>query len=291
MDDSEDDELCLDLLHLRCFCSTQGTSGQFFEVEEERSSMHDITTDKLSILLLKLKDQEEVIKKLKEEIEHYEEALATEASPETALVKEHLEYKVENERLLQVVAELEEVAQLNLKENAFLEDEIMTLKETAAKDQKTIQRLTEGRDKLKAELNAEKVLVQEMVSKHKEEMEMRKKWDVVSDKGSKSLKGKELTFSPWSSQHRMKPSSFPSTSGSKTKRGKTSRKSLKQKHSEVASDKSVETHEDEEVKIQPEYHLKYSVDQVEEKHTLEKEIETLKKSLENEKMLTERYWK
>ncbi|XP_059537311.1 uncharacterized protein C10orf67, mitochondrial-like [Myotis daubentonii] len=72
-----------------------------------------------------------------------------------------------------------------------------------------------------------------MVSKHKEEMEMRKKWDIVSDKGSRSLKGKELTFSPWSSQHRIKPSSFPSTSGSKTKRGKTSRKSLKQKHSEV----------------------------------------------------------
>lgn len=45
---------------------------QFFEVEEERSSTHDITTDKLSILLLKLKDQEEVIKKLKEEVEHYE---------------------------------------------------------------------------------------------------------------------------------------------------------------------------------------------------------------------------
>ncbi|XP_036184011.1 uncharacterized protein C10orf67 homolog, mitochondrial [Myotis myotis] len=226
----------------------RGMYKQFFEVEEGRSSLHDITTDKISILLLKLKDQEEVIKKLKEEVEHYEyfgfhavEALATEASQETASVKEHLEYKVENERLLQVVAELEEVAQLNLKENAFLEDEIMTLKETAEKDQKTIQRLTEGRDKLKAELNAEKVLVQEMVSKHKEEMEMRKKWDIVSGK--------------------------------------------------VATDKSVETHEDEEAKIQPEYHLKYSVVQVEEKHTLEKEIEMLKKSLENEKMLTERFRK
>ncbi|XP_023614318.1 uncharacterized protein C10orf67 homolog, mitochondrial [Myotis lucifugus] len=194
---------------------------QFFEGEEGRTSMHDITTDKLSILFLKLKDQEEVIKKLKEEVEHYEEALATEADSEKASAKEHLEYKVENARLLQVVAELEEVAQLNLKENAFLEDEIMNLKETVEKDQKTIQRLTEGRDKLKAELNAEKVLVQEM----------------------------------------------------------------------VAPDISIEKHEDEEVKIQPEYHLKYSVDQVEEKHILEKEIEMLKKSLENEKMLTERYWK
>uniref|UniRef100_G1PFB3 DUF4709 domain-containing protein n=1 Tax=Myotis lucifugus TaxID=59463 RepID=G1PFB3_MYOLU len=167
----------------------RGMYKQFFEGEEGRTSMHDITTDKLSILFLKLKDQEEVIKKLKEEVEHYElfsshrlEALATEADSEKASAKEHLEYKVENARLLQVVAELEEVAQLNLKENAFLEDEIMNLKETVEKDQKTIQRLTEGRDKLKAELNAEKVLVQEMVSKHKEEMEMRKKWDIVSGK-------------------------------------------------------------------------------------------------------------
>ncbi|XP_070283817.1 uncharacterized protein C10orf67 homolog, mitochondrial [Myotis yumanensis] len=264
---------------------------QFFEGEEGRASMHDITTDKLSILFLKLKDQEEVIKKLKEEVEHYEEALATEADSEKASAKEHLEYKVENARLLQVIAELEEVAQLNLKENAFLEDEIMNLKETVEKDQKTIQRLTEGRDKLKSELNAEKVLVQEMVSKHKEEMEMRKKWDIVSGKSARSLKGKELTFSPWPSQHRIKPASFPTTSGSKTKRGKTSRKSLKQKHHEVAPDISIETHEVEEVKIQPEYHLKYSVDQVEEKHILEKEIEMLKKSLENEKMLTERFRK
>lgn len=45
---------------------------QFFEGEEERSSMHDLNTDRISILLLKLKDQEEVIKKLKEEVEHYE---------------------------------------------------------------------------------------------------------------------------------------------------------------------------------------------------------------------------
>lgn len=45
---------------------------QFFEVEEEIPSMHDLTTDKVNILVLKLKDQEEVIKKLKAELEHYE---------------------------------------------------------------------------------------------------------------------------------------------------------------------------------------------------------------------------
>lgn len=46
----------------------------------------------------------------------FQEALAIEAGPE----KERLEYQVENERLLQVIAELEEVAHLNLKENSLL---------------------------------------------------------------------------------------------------------------------------------------------------------------------------
>ncbi|XP_054580736.1 uncharacterized protein C10orf67 homolog, mitochondrial [Eptesicus fuscus] len=261
---------------------------QFFEVEEEIPSMHDLTTDKVNILLLKLKDQEEVIKELKAELEHYKEALAMEAGPE----KEHLEYKVENERLLQVIAELEEVAHLNLKESAFLEDEIMNLKEMAEKDHRTIEKLTEGRDKLRAELDAEKVLVQEMISKHKEEMEVTKKFDIISGKvlpesvdlkRSRSVKGKESTLSPWASQPRMKPSSFSTSAGSKTKKGKTSRKSLKQKHPEVLPDLSLETHEDAEAKM--------SEDQVEEKYTLEKEIEMLKESLENEKKLTERFRK
>ncbi|XP_045443717.1 uncharacterized protein C10orf67 homolog, mitochondrial [Pipistrellus kuhlii] len=138
----------------------RGMYKQFFEAEEEyHPSMQDLTTDKVNILALKLKDQEEVIKKLKKQLQDYEEALVLEAGPE----KECLESKVENERLLQVIADLEEAAQLSQKENALLEEEVMNLKEMAEKDRSTIQRLTEGRDKLKADLDAEKVLVQEMV--------------------------------------------------------------------------------------------------------------------------------
>lgn len=39
---------------------------------------------------------------------------------ETALEREDLEYKLENERLLQIVSELEEAIRLNLRENAVL---------------------------------------------------------------------------------------------------------------------------------------------------------------------------
>nr|KAF6391390.1 hypothetical protein mPipKuh1_001624 [Pipistrellus kuhlii] len=228
----------------------RGMYKQFFEAEEEyHPSMQDLTTDKVNILALKLKDQEEVIKKLKKQLQDYEEALVLEAGPE----KECLESKVENERLLQVIADLEEAAQLSQKENALLEEEVMNLKEMAEKDRSTIQRLTEGRDKLKADLDAEKVLVQEMVSKHKEEKEMRRL--DISGKTSRSAKGKE---SPWTPQHRREQSSLSSI-GSKPRKGKT-RRSLKQKHAEG-----------------------------EEKHNMEKELEMLKENLEIEKKLAERF--
>lgn len=45
---------------------------QFFEAEEEYPSMNDLTTDKVNILVLRLKDQEEVIKKLKKQLQDYE---------------------------------------------------------------------------------------------------------------------------------------------------------------------------------------------------------------------------
>ncbi|XP_066089157.1 uncharacterized protein C10orf67 homolog, mitochondrial [Saccopteryx bilineata] len=162
----------------------RGMYKQFFEIEEEEiASMHNSATAKITLLLKKLKKKEEVIKELREELERHEELgsqkfdyLATGTSPEKSTPeKENLEYKVENERLLQVIAELEEEIRLNLKENSVLEDEILNLKEMAEKDQKTIQKLTDGRDKLLSELDAEKIFVQEMLNKQKEEMEMRKK--------------------------------------------------------------------------------------------------------------------
>ncbi|XP_036125975.1 uncharacterized protein C10orf67 homolog, mitochondrial [Molossus molossus] len=163
----------------------RGMYKQFFEMEEEPTSVYD-TTIKINILLKRLKDREETIKELREEIEQYEEygfqkfdSLATieNGLAKTTPEKETLEYKLENERLLQVVSELEEEIQLNLKENTALEDEITNLKEVVEKNHKTMQKLIEGRNKLKVELEAAKSLVQEMVNKHKEEMETRRKVD------------------------------------------------------------------------------------------------------------------
>ncbi|KAM9230180.1 uncharacterized protein C10orf67 homolog, mitochondrial [Dugong dugon] len=153
---------------------TKGMYTQFFEVEEEKTSMQDSNVVKMNVLLRKLKEKEQIIKELTEELEQYEEnsfpklihfkeSFAKEVSPpKTTIERENLEWKVENERLTQIITELEEEIQLNIKENAVLEDEIFSLKEMAEKDHKTIQRLIDAREKLKLELENEKSLVQEM---------------------------------------------------------------------------------------------------------------------------------
>lgn len=46
---------------------------QFFEVEEE-TFVQESTTIKMSVLLKKLKDREEVIKELREELDQYKES-------------------------------------------------------------------------------------------------------------------------------------------------------------------------------------------------------------------------
>ncbi|XP_027450015.1 uncharacterized protein C10orf67 homolog, mitochondrial isoform X4 [Zalophus californianus] len=51
----------------------KGMYKQFFEVEEE-TFVQESTTIKMSVLLKKLKDREEVIKKLREELDQYEES-------------------------------------------------------------------------------------------------------------------------------------------------------------------------------------------------------------------------
>ncbi|XP_022371391.1 uncharacterized protein C10orf67 homolog, mitochondrial, partial [Enhydra lutris kenyoni] len=142
----------------------KGMYKQFFEVEEE-AFVHESTSIKMSVLLKKLKDREEVIKELREELDQYEESRLQKFDAfarETMLERENLEYKVANERMLQIIAELEEAIRLNLKENSVLEDEIITLKEKVEKNHRTIQKLFDGRDRLLCELDYEKALVQEM---------------------------------------------------------------------------------------------------------------------------------
>ncbi|XP_012499645.1 PREDICTED: uncharacterized protein C10orf67 homolog [Propithecus coquereli] len=126
----------------------KGMYQQFFEVEEEEISLQDANTVKMNILSRKLKEKEDIIKELEEELDQYEEygfpklgSLAKDtSSTKSALQKENLEYKVKNERLLQIVSELEEEVGFNIKENSALEDEVISLKEKAEKDQRTIQK-------------------------------------------------------------------------------------------------------------------------------------------------------
>ncbi|KAM7159618.1 uncharacterized protein C10orf67 homolog, mitochondrial [Molossus nigricans] len=276
----------------------RGMYKQFFEMEEEPTSVYD-TTIKINILLKRLKDREETIKELREEIEQYEEygfqkfdSLATMENglAKTTPEKETLEYKLENERLLQVVSELEEEIQLNLKENTALEDEITNLKEVVEKNHKTMQKLIEGRNKLKVELEAAKSLVQEMVNKHKEEMETRRKVDNLNFgkvlPENTDVMEIEGTLSPWSSQPRLTSRTGPTSIKPvhvKTKRVKTLKKSAKQEQPVVRSVTPVERHEEETMKT--------SKDEVEEKHILEKQIERLKGNLDREIKKTERFRK
>ncbi|XP_054450680.1 uncharacterized protein C10orf67 homolog, mitochondrial [Pteronotus mesoamericanus] len=255
----------------------RGIYKEFFEVEEETTSVHDSATAKINILLKKLKSKEELIKELREEIEKYEElgfqkfdSLAIEtSSAKSTPEKETLDYRVENERLLQVILELEDEIQLNLKENSVLEDEIISLKEKAEKDHRTIQKLKDGRDKLRLELDAEKSLVQEMINKHKEEMEMRRKLDSQNIKSSRSADGKGATLFPWPSQPRI-----PSRTGTVLKPHSASISSLHVKTKGVKA---------------PTKSLQQERPVVEDKRVLEKEIEILKASLENEKKKAERF--
>ncbi|DAA23592.1 TPA: chromosome 10 open reading frame 67-like [Bos taurus] len=254
----------------------KGMYQQYFEVEEEKTSLHDAMTVKMNILLKRLREKEEVIKELREELDQYEEygfqrvdSFTKESSPlRTTLEKENLEFKTENERLLQVISELEEEIQLNVKENSVLEDEIISLKEMAEKDHKTIQKLIDGRDRLISELELEKSLVQDMVNKQKEDLEMRRKYDAIVAKSPRSTKGKEIPSSQWPSQTKsagvstLRPrSSSLSSSPSKIKRVKSSKKTLKEEPPTIE----------------------------EEKRVLEEQIQVLKSKLEKEKKKSESF--
>ncbi|XP_051061666.1 uncharacterized protein C10orf67 homolog, mitochondrial [Phodopus roborovskii] len=174
----------------------RGMYKKFFEIEEEKAALQDATNMKVSVLSKKLKEKEQILKDLRNELEQYEEigfgkidSLAKEpSSPKLFLEKEIMEYKMENERLLQVISVLEEEVQVNMKENAMLEDEIMCLKEMSNQDQRTIQKLMDSRDRLRYELDCEKLAVQDMINKQKEEIEIRRKYASLSTK-NKGVRG------------------------------------------------------------------------------------------------------
>nr|XP_008508884.1 PREDICTED: uncharacterized protein C10orf67 homolog [Equus przewalskii] len=199
----------------------KGMYKKYFEVEEEQTSMQDTMAVKMNILLRKLKERDEIIRELREELELYEEfgfqrcesLIRDSSGAKTPLEKEAVDYKAENERLLQLVSELGEELQLNQKENSMLEDEIISLKEIAEKDHKTIQRM----------------------NKQKEDMETRRKFEGLSVKSMRSAKGKEVTLpssqpgTQFSKGTISRPHSASiSSSSARTKKAKTPKKSSKE---------------------------------------------------------------
>ncbi|XP_070456902.1 uncharacterized protein C10orf67 homolog, mitochondrial isoform X7 [Equus przewalskii] len=301
----------------------KGMYKKYFEVEEEQTSMQDTMAVKMNILLRKLKERDEIIRELREELELYEEfgfqrcesLIRDSSGAKTPLEKEAVDYKAENERLLQLVSELEEELQLNQKENSMLEDEIISLKEIAEKDHKTIQRLRDGRDRLLYELDFEKSLVQDMMNKQKEDMETRRKFEGLSVKSMRSAKGKEVTLpssqpgTQFSKGTISRPHSASiSSSSARTKKAKTPKKSSKEEElvdfltamprgssgsgsgsrprSRLRSRGSkAESRRPSLVTDQEKGEVAAS------KHSLEEEIEILKANLENEKKKSERFRK
>ncbi|XP_045156160.1 uncharacterized protein C10orf67 homolog, mitochondrial [Echinops telfairi] len=180
----------------------KGTYTQFFQVSEEMTSTQDSNAVKINVLLRKLKEKERIIRELRGELEEYDPTSFLKlptfkdspASPlETLVDRDVLEWRVESERMTQIISELEDEIQLNLKENSTLEDEIFSLKEMVEKDQKTIQKLMEARERIRVELENEKSLVQEMVNKQKENAETRKISETMGFKVLKVIKGQGAT--------------------------------------------------------------------------------------------------
>ncbi|XP_070111651.1 uncharacterized protein C10orf67 homolog, mitochondrial isoform X8 [Equus caballus] len=300
----------------------KGMYKKYFEVEEEQTSMQDTMAVKMNILLRKLKERDEIIRELREELELYEEfgfqrcesLIRDSSGAKTPLEKEAVDYKAENERLLQLVSELEEELQLNQKENSMLEDEIISLKEIAEKDHKTIQRLRDGRDRLLYELDFEKSLVQDMMNKQKEDIETRRKFEGLSVKSMRSAKGKEVTLpssqpgTQFSKGTISRPHSASiSSSSARTKKAKTPKKSSKEEElvdfltamprgssgsgSGSRPRSRLRSRGSKAESRRPSLVTDQEKGEAASKHSLEEEIEILKANLENEKKKSERFRK
>ncbi|XP_076795689.1 uncharacterized protein C10orf67 homolog, mitochondrial isoform X1 [Arvicanthis niloticus] len=175
----------------------KGMYQKFFEIEDEKAALQDAADVKMNVLTRKLKEKEEIVRNLKNELELYEEfgfkkvdSFAKEPSsprPE----KELLDCRAENERLMQIITVLEEESQAAIKENEILEDELMYLKEISEQDQRTIQKLMDSRDRLRYELDCEKVAIQDMINRQKDDIEIRKKYASITSRYG----GKRGTFS------------------------------------------------------------------------------------------------
>nr|BAB29632.1 unnamed protein product [Mus musculus] len=184
----------------------KGMYQKYFEIEDEKAALQDADDVKLNVLRRKLKEKEEIIKNLKNELELYEEfgfkkvdSFAKESSsPKPISEKELLDCRAENERLIQIIAELEEESRTAINENAMLEDEVMYLKEISDQDQRTIQKLMDSRERLRYELDCEKLAIQDMISRQKDDIEIKRKFASISTyhggKRGTMSKGREVSI-------------------------------------------------------------------------------------------------
>ncbi|XP_052012595.1 uncharacterized protein C10orf67 homolog, mitochondrial [Apodemus sylvaticus] len=181
----------------------KGMYQKFFEIEDEKAALQDAADVKMNVLMRKLREKEEIIRNLKNELDLYEEfgfkkidSFAKESSsPKPMSEKEFIDYRAENERLMQIITVLEEESQAAIKENAILEDELMYLKEISDQDQRTIQKLMDSRDRLRYELDCEKLAIQDMINRQKDDIEIKKKYaSITTGKRGTFAKGRESSF-------------------------------------------------------------------------------------------------
>ncbi|XP_029418796.1 uncharacterized protein C10orf67 homolog, mitochondrial [Nannospalax galili] len=278
----------------------KGMYKRYFDMEAEKAALQDAASSKMNFLARKLREKEELLKELKEEMAACEELgfyktdSSTKEPSSPKPEKDTVDYKQENERLLQVIADLREEVQMNMKENAMLEDELICLKEIAEQDQRTIQKLMDSRDTLRYELDCEKLAIQDLINKQKEDIEIRRKYASISIRGMKAAKGREGSLSPWR-RGRLSKSVTSPTSGAEPVRlpalssvtpmvkEKISKKTPKQEKLKVTFTLP------EMIPEEPAEKVKQFTD--EEKSLLEHQVETLKTTLENQKRKMDRFRK
>uniref|UniRef100_A0A8C6GYN7 RIKEN cDNA 4921504E06 gene n=1 Tax=Mus spicilegus TaxID=10103 RepID=A0A8C6GYN7_MUSSI len=306
----------------------KGMYQKYFEIEDEKTALQDTDDVKLNVLRRKLKEKEEIIKSLKNELELYEEfgfkkvdSFAKESSsPKPISEKELLDCRAENERLIQIITELEEESRTAINENAMLEDEVMYLKEISDQDQRTIQKLMDSRERLRYELDCEKLAIQDMINRKKDDIEIKRKLASISTyyggKRGTMSKGREVsiyaTHQTREGTHFLRPPSASLSVSPKMKRKLSSKKYVNTAVVPAATvtETTVTVPATAEIFTQllekpsekhvtfllpsmvpEELFLKYQLVKEEEKKLLENQVEILKNALEDEGKRLERFKK
>ncbi|XP_068942221.1 uncharacterized protein C10orf67 homolog, mitochondrial [Petaurus breviceps papuanus] len=176
--------------------SIRGAYSQFFEIDEEVSKL---STVNLNLFRKKLKDKNDLIRELEEQLASYKEnelfkleSITAESNEKIAnLEREISDLKKENEKLVKFIVGLEEDLQLCEKANTLLEGELLAMKQKMEKDQKMIEKLILIKNKLNLDLDQEKRTVQDMYDQQKDDIEATRRFleeetigDIKSSRGT-----------------------------------------------------------------------------------------------------------